>query len=99
MTAKSTRNAFAQKRPIDVRRQHFQAVVGDKIRAERHKADKSLAAVALETGLSMSTVESAEEGLGVSAFALALIAEALDVSLDELVPTEATDEIGRRDVG
>lgn len=68
----------------------FHARVGESIRAARLEAGKSVRVFAELVGISANTLERIEDGITpCPLYVLAQIAEALDVTLDELVPTEA----------
>jgi len=65
----------------------FHARVGESIRAARLEAGKSVRVFAELVGISANTLERIEQGITpCPLYTLACIAEALDVTLDELVP-------------
>jgi transcriptional regulator with XRE-family HTH domain len=68
----------------------FFLTVGTRISATREAAGLSTRALAETAKLSLSTVQNAENGDACSLLVLAKLAEALDCTLDDLVPTEAT---------
>ena len=68
----------------------FHKLVGDRVWHVREEAGISQSALAREIGASQSTINNIETGQSCSLFVLALVAEALDVTLDELIPLEAT---------
>ena len=74
----------------DRRKQRFQDIVGRAIRRERDRAGVTLPELAKRTGLAENALVNAENGHSCPAYVLALVAEALDVAIDTLVPTEAT---------
>ncbi len=68
----------------------FYVVVGETIRKTRTAADVSQEKLAKAAGINLSTLQNAEGGMSCSLYLLARIADGLDTTLDELVPTEAT---------
>ena len=72
-----------------VEKDRFYQAVGERIREVREEQNLSRAQVALDAKLSESTIDHAEKGLTISLLALTKMAEALDVTLDELVPLGA----------
>ncbi len=75
----------------DGKRIAFNAKVGVTLKAARMKSGASLRVLAGRVGVSSGTLDRIEEGITpCPLYVLAQIAEALDVTLDELVPTEAT---------
>jgi transcriptional regulator with XRE-family HTH domain len=72
------------------REQVFRGVVGAAVRRAREEANLTRGDVAKRIGMSESTVVNIEQGNSCSTFAIALIAEELDVPIDTLIPTEAT---------
>lgn len=68
---------------------HFYQTVGAAIRKTRDDRGMSQADMARASGLNQSTVQNAESGQTCSLLVLARLADALDCSLDALVPTEA----------
>jgi len=74
----------------DGKRIAFNAHVGDRIKATRMASGASLRVMAEALGISSGTLNRIEDGITpCPLYVLAQIAEALDVTLDELVPTEA----------
>lgn len=74
----------------DGKRIAFNARVGDKIKATRMASGASLRVMAEALGISSGTLDRIEEGITpCPLYVLAQLAEVLDVTLDELVPTEA----------
>lgn len=67
----------------------FYRQVGERIAELRENAGMSPCDLARATGVNSSTIGHAEDGTSCSLFMLAMFAEALDVSLDSLVPVEA----------
>ncbi len=72
-----------------VKKDKFYAVVGEAIRKARAAAGVSQRKLAAAATISLSTLVHAEDGMSCSLLVLSQIAEALDTTLDELVPTEA----------
>lgn len=70
-------------------KRHFYEVVGERLRAVREDLGLGQSDIARVTGASQSTVNNAEIGQSCSLYTLVLIAEAMDVTLDELIPLEA----------
>ncbi len=68
---------------------HFYETVGRTIRQVRNDAGKSQQQLADSIPLTLTTIQNAETGASCSLLVLARIAEALDVTLDELVPLDA----------
>ena len=68
----------------------FHHVVGQAIRTARKANGLGPRELALKAGLTASSIANAEAGQSCSLFVLVKIAEALDCTIDELVPTEAT---------
>ncbi len=71
------------------RKSHFYDKVGRAIQQARSDARLDRSELARRLGVSSSTLENAEEGYMCSLILAARIAEALDVTLDALVPLEA----------
>lgn len=69
---------------------HFYLSVGATIRAARQSAGLSETELAKRARIAHSTVNNAEMGSTCSLLVITKIAEALDCTLDALVPTEAT---------
>jgi DNA-binding XRE family transcriptional regulator len=70
-------------------RHHFYATVGGAIGIARAEAGIGRDTLAQRAKLAKSTIENAENGVSCSLLVAARIADALDVPLDVLVPTEA----------
>jgi len=68
---------------------HFNSVVGRMVAALRRERGMPQRELAEQIGVSHQTVTAIESGRSVPAYTLARIAEALDVTLDELVPLDA----------
>lgn len=68
---------------------HFYNTVGEAIRMARHDGGMSAEVLAREAGVGLTTIQHAEEGTSCSLLLAAKIAEALDITIDELVPVEA----------
>ena len=73
-----------------VQKDRFYLTVGERLCVVREAAGLTQKQLATQAGLAQSTIYQAETGMNCSLLVLARIAEALDASLDELVPTEAT---------
>jgi DNA-binding XRE family transcriptional regulator len=69
----------------------FYETVGAQIVAMRESAGMSSSQLAALCDVTKSTIDHAEDGYSCSAYLLACIAEALDTTLDALVPIDATD--------
>lgn len=78
-----------QRNCSDYRKNHFYDRVGKAIRQARADAQLDQQELARRIGVSASTLGNAEEGHTCSLIMAARIAEALDVTLDALVPLEA----------
>lgn len=74
----------------DFERDHFYSMVGERICATREAQGLTAAELGRRAKLASSTVQNAEVGTSCSLLVLAKLAEALDVTLDDLVPVEAT---------
>lgn len=72
----------------------FYRVVGERVRALREREKLSQSRLADMIKLNGSTINNVEIGATCSLYVLALLAEAFDVTLDELVPIDATADIG-----
>ena len=70
-------------------RDHFYLTVGESIRAAREAAGLTKVDLARVARLPVSAIRNAESGESCQLHVLALIAEALDCTLDDLVPLEA----------
>ena len=68
---------------------HFYQTVGAAIRSVRDERGLSQADMARAAGLNQSTVQNAESGQTCSLLVLARLADALDCTLDALVPVGA----------
>lgn len=68
----------------------FYLTIGETIRAHREAEGLSVREIAAKAGLAHNTIQNAECGLSISLLVIVKIAEALDCSIDSLVPTEAT---------
>ena len=68
----------------------FYITVGERIIATREALGWNQQKLADAANLSKSTIHNAEVGTTCSVLVLTRIAEALDVLVDELIPTEAT---------
>ncbi len=75
-------------------RDNFYKLVGESIRRARVAEGLSLSQLGKRAKLVETTIYNAEIGQTCSLLVLARIAEALDVTLDALVPTEATAALG-----
>jgi transcriptional regulator with XRE-family HTH domain len=73
-----------------VRKDRFYLTVGERLCALREAAGLTQRQLATQAGLSESTINNAESGINLSLLVATMVAEALDATLDELVPTEAT---------
>lgn len=73
---------------MNVAKDHFYVTIGRTIRAARESRNMSQKTLAMRAKLSVSTIDKAETD-NCSLFVLAHIAEALDVTLDELCPIAA----------
>jgi transcriptional regulator with XRE-family HTH domain len=71
---------------------HFNATVGEAIRAHRQRAKMTTDGLALASKVSHSTLKHAEEGHGVSLLVVAQLAEAMDCTIDDLVPIAALEK-------
>lgn len=67
----------------------FYVVVGEAIRAARMHAGMSISMLSKACGLNQNTLGHIEDGSTCSLFIIAKVAEALDMTIDELVPLEA----------
>lgn len=67
----------------------FYAKVGAAIQMARMNAGMSARVLGRECDLNENTIQHAEQGVSCSLMALAKIAHALDMTLDELVPLDA----------
>lgn len=74
---------------MNARKDRFHQIVGERIREVRKESGLSIEKLASVSHINRSTIDNAEQGLAIGLYTLALIAEGLDVSLDELVPIEA----------
>lgn len=83
------RNSSHQHHMRTAHQDHFNSVVGRTVAKLREERGISQRHLAEEIGLSHQSVTAIESGRSVPAFTLARIAEALDVTLDELVPIDA----------
>lgn len=72
-----------------VSRNHFSETIGAAIRAARKEAGLTQVALASRIGVRPAVLETAESGRGCSLLLMTVIAEALDTTIDALVPLEA----------
>lgn len=68
---------------------HFYLTVGNRITGVRESKSISQDELARHTKLTKATIDHAEAGQSCSLLVITMIAEALDVTIDELVPLEA----------
>lgn len=74
-----------------VKRDHAFALIGERIRARREELGWSRPQLAAEAKLRVNAVAGAEMGTALSVMTLLQITEALDSTLDALVPLEALE--------
>jgi len=72
-----------------VTRDVFYSAIGERIKATRETAKVSQPKLAAEARVSLSTIQHAEDGTSCSVLVLTRIADALDCTLDDLVPIGA----------
>ncbi len=77
---------------MNANKDHFHTVVGERIKATREAAGLSIARLAKDADTTPSAIDKAELGVTCSLYMLARIADALDCTLDDLVPLDALDE-------
>lgn len=78
---------------VDGNRIRLYASIGETVRAKRVGGKFTLEQLAKATGISKSQLAKIEEGVtSCPAHVLVAIADALDCSLDELVPVQTDDE-------
>ncbi len=68
---------------------HFLQTVGDRVRSVREERELSMEQLALSADIAKSTLDHVEHGVTISLFVITKLADALDVTIDELVPLEA----------
>lgn len=74
-------------------RDHFYLTVGESIRAAREASGLTMAELSRKARLPVSAIRNAESGESCQAHVLALIAEAFDCQVDDLIPTDATPPV------
>lgn len=74
---------------MNAQKDMFYQRVGERLRALREESGLSIEKLAKSSNVGKTTIDKAEQGITISLYVLALLADGLDVSLDELVPIEA----------
>lgn len=74
----------------DAHKDHFHLTVGREIRKRREAEGFTTLDLARLVGVNHNVINHAEQGVNVSLFVLARMAEEFDCTLDDLVPVEAT---------